>query len=221
VPLLYLEASATESVALHSIQSEAEACMHESLNRNVFLVKEHIGMFKAANNYDIYDPETGDVIMLCREENLGALTRFFRFTKYKRMTPFDICITTPEGQQLVRVTRGLTFLRSKVTVLNGNDEVVGGFNQKLLSIGGAFDVLDQDDQILCSLNGKWTGWNFRFSAGDTEFAHVTKKWTGIGKEFFTSADNYVLQISDAVPPDNRVRLLILAAVMCIDMVLKE
>ncbi len=195
--------------------------MHESLNRNVFLVKEHIGMFKAANNYDIYDPETGDVIMLCREENLGALTKFFRFTQYKRMTPFDVCITTPEGQQLVRVTRGLTFLRSKVTVFDGNDEVVGGFNQKLLSIGGAFDVLDQDDQILCSLNGKWTGWNFRFSAGDTEFAHVTKKWTGIGKEFFTSADNYILQISNAVPADNRVRLLILAAVMCIDMVLKE
>jgi uncharacterized protein YxjI len=134
--------------------------MHESLNRNVFLVKEHVGMFKAANNYDVYDPETGNVIMLCREENLGALTKFFRFTKYKRMTPFDIRITTPEGQQLVRVTRGLTFLRSKVTVFNGNDEVIGGFNQKLLSIGGAFDVLDQDDQILCSLKGKWTGWDF-------------------------------------------------------------
>ncbi|MCH8255841.1 MAG: RNAase [Gemmatimonadetes bacterium] len=195
--------------------------MHDSLNRNVFLVKEHVGMFKAANNYDIYDPETGDVIMLCREENLGALTKFFRFTKYKRMTPFDIRITTPEGQQLVRVTRGLTFLRSKVTVLNGNDEVVGGFSQKLLAIGGAFDVLDQDDQVICSLKGKWTGWDFRFVAGDTEFAHVTKKWAGIGKEFFTSADNYILKIADTVPPDNRVRLLILAAVMCIDMVLKE
>ena len=195
--------------------------MHDSLNRNVFLVKEHVGIFKAVNNYDIYDPETGDVIMLCREENLRALTKFFRFTKYKRMTPFDIRITTPEGQQLVRVTRGLTFLRSKVTVLNGNDEVVGGFNQKLLAIGGAFDVLDQDDQVICSLKGKWTGWDFRFVAGDTEFAHVTKKWAGIGKEFFTSADNYILKIADTVPPDNRVRLLILAAVMCIDMVLKE
>ena len=195
--------------------------MHDSLNRNVFLVKEHVGMFKAANNYDICDPETGDVIMLCREENLGALTKFFRFTKYKRMTPFDIRITTPEGQQLVRVSRGLTFLRSKVTVVNGNDEVVGGFSQKLLAIGGAFDVLDQDDQVICSLKGKWTGWDFRFIAGDTEFAHVTKKWAGIGKEFFTSADNYILKIADTVPPDNRVRLLILAAVMCIDMVLKE
>ena len=41
------------------------------------------------------------------------------------------------------------------------------------------------------------------------------------REFFTSADNYVLEISDSVPPDDVIRQLILAAVMCIDMVLKE
>ena len=56
---------------------------------------------------------------------------------------------------------------------------------------------------------------------DRELAHVTKKWAGIGKELLTSADDYVLQISDSVPADNAARQLILAAVMCIDMVLKE
>lgn len=58
-------------------------------------------------------------------------------------------------------------------------------------------------------------------SGESELAHVTKKWEGIGKELFTSADNYVLQISESVPADSMVRQLILAAVMCIDMVLKE
>jgi len=50
---------------------------------------------------------------------------------------------------------------------------------------------------------------------------VTKKWAGLGKELFTSADNYVLQINPEVPADNPIRQLIMAAVMCIDMVLKE
>ncbi len=195
--------------------------MHEALNKNLFLVKEHAGVFKAANNYDIYDPETGKITLLCREDNLGGVTKLLRFTEYKRLTPFDIRITTPDGQPLIRVTRGVTFLRSHVTVLDGEDVVVGSFKQKLLSVGGAFAVLDKDDNVICSLMGKWTGWDFRFAAGDTEFAHVTKKWAGMGKELFTSADNYVLQISETVPPNNRVRQLILAAVMCIDMVLKE
>ncbi len=195
--------------------------MHESLNKNLFLVKEHVGLFKAANNYDIHDPQTGEIIMHCREDNLGGFTKLLRFTEYKRLTPFDVRITTPDGQQLVRITRGITFLRSRVTVVDGDDQVIGGFRQKLLSIGGAFDLLDADDKVICHLVGKWTGWDFKFMAGDTEFAHVTKKWAGIGKELFTSADNYILEITEAVPPDNRVRLLILAAVTCIDMVLKE
>lgn len=44
--------------------------MHEVLNKNVFVVKEHVRMFKAANVFDIYDSETGKIIMECREDHL-------------------------------------------------------------------------------------------------------------------------------------------------------
>ncbi|MDP7398197.1 MAG: phospholipid scramblase-related protein [Lentisphaeria bacterium] len=195
--------------------------MNDALGKNLYLVKEHVGMFKAANNYDIHDPDTGAVIMECREERLGTLTKILRFTKYKRMTPFDIQVRTPEGGQIVRVTRGISLFLSKVQVLDESDRVIGMFKQRFFSIGGAFTVLDASETPVCQLKGKWTGWDFKFMAGEIELAHVTKKWAGIGKELLTSADNYVLQISDSVSADNMVRHLILAAVMCIDMVLKE
>ena len=195
--------------------------MLDILSRNLYLVKEHVGMFKAANNYDIYDPETGVEIMECREENLGIFTKILRFTDYKRMTPFDIQIKTPDGRQVVRVKRGISIFLSKVEVLDEHDRVIGLFKQKFFSIGGAFNVLDANEQPVCSLKGKWTGWDFRFLNGEIELAHVSKKWSGIGKELFTSADNYVLEISDRLPVDDIRRSLILAAVMCIDMVLKE
>lgn len=195
--------------------------MHEILNRNVYLVKEHVGMFKAANNYDVYDPESGEIILECREEKLGMITKLFRFTDYGHMTPFDIEIRTPQGEPVVRITRGVSVFLSTVKVLDENDRHIGGFKQKMFSIGGAFSVLDGSDNPICELKGKWTGWDFRFVSGDKEFAHVTKKWAGVGRELFTSADNYILQIDDTVPADNPVRQLIIAAVMCIDMVLKE
>jgi uncharacterized protein YxjI len=169
--------------------------MHPALSRNLYLVKEHVGFFKAANNYDIIDPDTNQVILLCREERLGLLTKLFRFTDYKRLTPFEVIIRTPDGQPVLCVKRGLTLLVSKVDVLN--------------------------DQPLCTLKGNWTSWDFRFMAGEQELARVSKKWAGLGKELFTSADNYVLSISEVVPADNPIRGLILAAVMCIDLVLKE
>jgi len=195
--------------------------MHEILDRNIFLVKEHLGIFKAANNFDIFEPESGRLILECREDDLGFMTKLLRFTDFKRMTPFDIRIRTPGGQPVIRVSRGASFILSKVKVMDENDMVVGGFQQKFFSIGGKFEVLDTRDQPLCMLKGKWTGWNFRFMSGQTELAHVSKKWAGIGKEFFTSADNYVLQIGESVRKGDPLRYLILGAVMCIDMVLKE
>ena len=195
--------------------------MNGILNRNVFLIKEHVGLLKAANNYDIHDPETGDIIMQCREESLGIITKILRFTDYKRMTPFDIQVRTPDNAPVVQIKRGISVFLSKVDVLDEAGQQIGGFKQKLFSLGGSFSVLDAADNVVCELKGKWTGWDFKFVSGDTEFAHVTKKWSGIGKEMFTSADNYVLEIYDSVPKDNAIRQLILAAVMCIDMVLKE
>lgn len=200
---------------------EAVAAKTDILNRNLFLVKEHAGLFKAANNFDIFEPESGEKILECREEKLGIITKMLRFTDYKRMTPFDLEIRPPGGRTLIRVSRGVSFFLSKVKVFDGNNVLVGGFKQKLFSIGGSFDVLGPDDKVLCSLKGKWTGWDFTFMSNGVEFARVTKKWAGLGKELFTSADNYVLNITDRVPPNNPVRLLIIAAVLCIDMVLKE
>ncbi len=195
--------------------------MNEILSQNVFLVKEHTGIFKAANNYDIHDPNTGQIIMECREENLGFFTKMLRFTDFKRMTPFDILIRTPDGRLVVRVKRGGALFRSQVEVFDTNNQYIGGFKQKFFSLGGAFTVLDANEQPVCELKGKWSGWDFRFLSGEAELAHVTKKWAGLGKEMFTSAGNYVLEISTDVPADSAARQLILAAVMCIDMVLKE
>jgi len=195
--------------------------MHPILNRNAFFVKEHVGMFKAASNFDILDPETGEELLHCREDNLGMITKMLRFTNYKRMTPFDAEVRTPQGESVLSVQRGVSIFLSKVDVLDESGIRIGGFRQKLFSIGGAFDVLGQDDTPICSLKGKWTSWDFRFLAGNNELAKVSKKWSGLGKEMFTSADNYILQISEAVPPDSTIRQMILAAVLCIDLVLKE
>ena len=195
--------------------------MNPVLARNLYLVKEHVGMFKAANNFDILDPASGTPLLLCREPNLGMFTKLLRFTDWKRYTPFDIQIQLPDGRPIITIKRGVSFFVSKVEVFDEQNQKIGGFKQKFFSIGGAFSVLDANDQKLCDLKGKWTSWEFRFLSGEAELAKVTKKWAGLGKELFTSADNYVLQVSEEVPPNQPVRQLILAAVLCIDMVLKE
>lgn len=198
-----------------------ESSSDTPLSLNAFVVKEHVGMFKAANNFDMYDPQTGEMVLECREEKLGGFTKLLRFTDYKRMTPFHIEIREPNGKTLIEVKRGLSLFLSDVEVSDGGGNVIGSFKQKFLSIGGKFDVFANDGSVLCSLKGKWTGWDFSFGRDGVEFGHVSKQWSGFGKELFTSADNYMLTIDPSLETDHPLRKLIVAAVMCIDMVLKE
>ena len=93
--------------------------MHAVLQNNLFYVKEQVGMFKAANSYDIFDPTSNQQIMACREPNLGLLTKLFRFTDYKRMTPFHVEVRTPEGQLVLSVKRAFSLFLSKVEVQDG------------------------------------------------------------------------------------------------------
>ena len=69
--------------------------------------------------------------------------------------------------------------------------------------------------------GEWTGWDLAFGLEGNELVHVSKKWIGIGKVLLTSADNYILSVANDIEPDHPLRKLILAAVIGIDMVLKE
>lgn len=188
---------------------------------NAYLVKEHVGLFKAANNFDMYDPQTGQIALECREEKLGGFTKMLRFTDMKRMTPFRIEIRAPGGPPLLEIRRGVAFFMSEVTVHDEQGGVLGRFKQRFLSVGGKFDVLGPDGDALCSLRGKWTGWDFSFGRDGVEFGRVSKKWAGMGRELFTSADNYMLTIDPSLEADHPLRKLILAAVVCIDMVLKE
>ena len=142
--------------------------MTDLMNKNLFLVKEHVGLFKvagfffAANNFDIYDPSTGEVIMECREPSLGLFTKLLRLTSLKTHTPFDIQIETPDGQSIVRIQRGFLIffgLGSKI-IISDNNNPIGSFRQNQFSIVKTLDVVDKNNQTICQVKGKWTGWDF-------------------------------------------------------------
>ncbi|MBL7799354.1 MAG: hypothetical protein JNL95_01395 [Chitinophagales bacterium] len=195
--------------------------MHQALNKNKLFVKEHTGVFKAANSYDIFDLETKEMLMECREPGLGFFTKLFRFTKYKAMTPFDIIISA-NGAPIVNVKRGVTFIRSVVSVFGETGEQVGTLRKIFKLFKPSFEILSLSGEKLGVLEGNFVGWDFTIKSNDGEvLATISKKWAGAGKELFTSADNYAIIIADTVKENDPIRVLIFGAIMSIDMVLKE
>lgn len=195
--------------------------MNSILKHNTFFIKEHTGIWKAANSYDILNPETNELLMECREPNLGFFTKMFRFSKYKRSTPFNVEINDNLGKRVCRIKRGVSIWRSSVEVYDENEMLIGKFRQRLLTLGGKFDLNDPNGQLLFTLEGKWSNFDYTFKRGEEKLGMITKKWMGIGKELFTSADNYIVNIEPIIASNDTNRILILASAICIDMVYYE
>lgn len=196
------------------------------LHLNQFFIKEHVGVFKLSNAYDIIDPETGKKVGLAQEKP-GGLVLALRLLINKQMLPTKVeIIESPDengnGKNIVTIKRGLTFLRSKVKVLIDGDKEIGYLKSKLFSLGGGFWIYDTSDSKVAEVKGDWKGWNFKLlDVSGKEIGTITKKWAGLGKEMFTSADNYMIAITDSAKRDAGAKALLLAAGIAIDTIYKE
>jgi len=190
------------------------------LDKNIYLVKEQVQFMKLSGKYDIFDPNTNTQIGFAKEEP-GAMIHFLRFLISKAMLPNIVNIYDMETNTIAfTIKKPFTFLRSKVSVYNAAGEYKGYFKGKILTIGGGFWIFDENEKEIAELKGDWKGWNFNFLQNGISIGTVTKKWAGLGKELFTSADNYVISLNEGEHSEDKIMLL-LAAGLAIEIVYKE
>lgn len=192
------------------------------LDRSTFLVKEHVGFMKLIDRFDIIDVETGEKIGLA-EERISGFIKLLRLMINKRLLPTTVAVTDGEdGELLFTIDRSFSLLRHGVSVTTADGTLLGTFKSKLFSIGGGFLLFDGKGQQVGDVKGDWKGWNFRLiAANGVELGTVTKKWAGMAKELFTSADNYVIHLADEIGSNRALATLLLAAGLAIDIVFKE
>ena len=194
------------------------------LDNNTYFIREHVGMLKLSDTYDILDPDTGQQIAIAREKP-GALIIFLRFIISRKLLPTQVHVyqgDDPDNHAalLFSIKRGFTLFRSRVNIIDANGQIIGWFKSKIVTLGGAFRVFDADGNEIALVKGDWKGWNFKFLDNQqVEIGAVTKKWAGLGKELFTTADNYIISLDGQ--PEPHLMTLLLAAGLAIDTVYKE
>jgi uncharacterized protein YxjI len=194
------------------------------LNRKMYFIRERVGFIKLADTYDILDPATQTQIGIAQERS-GILVHILRLVVNKQMLPTKVFVYEGDNPEdnfrlLFSIQRGFTFFRSRVNIVDRNGNVVGWFQSKMFSLGGAFRVFDAAGNEVALVKGDWKGWNFRFlDKSEKEIGTITKKWAGIGKELFTSADSYIITLNQESAPAKAI--LLLAAGLAVDTVYKE
>jgi uncharacterized protein YxjI len=192
------------------------------LSYHRFFIREQVAFVRTTDIYDILDPDTEQQIGTAREVP-GSLVSVLRLFISKKLMPTTVEVRDAQHEQLAfSIYRPVQLFRQRVEVRDAEGRRAGYFKSKLLSIGGGFYVYDNDDQQVAEIKGSWTGWNFQFLTPDgTELGVVTKKWAGLGKALFTSADNYIVSLNENVGDEHHAKMLLLAAALAIDIVYYE
>lgn len=193
------------------------------LEHRSFLVKERVAFLKVTDRYDIFDPETGEQIGFAKEKinSLVSMLRVIGISKQMLATTIVIK-EDDDSEPVVTLKRPPSFFRSKVSVIDRNQTPVGFFRSKIFSLGGGFTVHKPTGEQIADVKGNWKGWDFKLTDMEgRELGNVNKKWAGTMKELFTSADTYVITLSESIGTNPGLAALLLAAGLAIDIVFKE
>jgi uncharacterized protein YxjI len=184
-----------------------------------FFIDEKVGMFKLTNEYKIYNGK-GEQIGRIKQQRSGS-GGFLQFILNKKMLPFKLEIFNAQDQLQASISRGWTFWMSKISLVDANNVKLGNIKQKFKLFSTKFHLEDDAGNQLAEINGDWKAWNFSIAdMGGMPLGRITKKWAGVAKEFFTTADKYIVSV-DKPHATKQEKLTVLTVAITIDMVLKE
>jgi uncharacterized protein YxjI len=191
-----------------------------TLDRLVFNQKAKI--IEMNIDYAIRDLE-GNAIGRIRQEGQSKLKKFARFvTSVDQFLTHTLAVYDASGSKVVELTRPAKIFKSTVVVNDGTGNEVGKIVQ-LNMIGKIhFGLQDAKGTELGAIKAEnWRAWNFSIQdPTGTEVARITKTWEGLAKTLFTTADDYLLEVSASqLAPE--LRQLILASAAGVDLALKQ
>ncbi|MDR2314630.1 MAG: hypothetical protein LBE02_08875 [Spirochaetaceae bacterium] len=183
-----------------------------------YFIDEKVQFLKFTNTYKVYDSSGSQIGVI--QESMSTALKFLSLILGKASMPFTLTIVDTEDHVLATIKRGWTLFMSRISIYDGEGGEIARIKQKFKMFKPTFHILDLNDAALATISGDWKAWNFTITGeGDAQIGTITKKWSGLLKEAFTTADKYIVSINAGVT--GAARIATVAAAITIDMVLKE
>lgn len=191
-------------------------------DRNALFVREKVAFAKLTDTYELFDPATQMTVGEVRDEP-SAWAKWFRLLVNKSLMPTRFQVyESGRPDPVLTVVKHPQFLRPRMEV-HFLGRLLARFQGRIFSWRHVFDVLDPvSGQPMAELRGDWKGWNFQVLGPDGRArAVITKKWSGLGRELFTTADAYMVALAEGAPADPSGLALALAAAIALDAARKD
>jgi uncharacterized protein YxjI len=191
------------------------------LEHDVVVVRQKAKIIEVTNQYFLEDAD-GNEIGWIVEEGQSWLRKLLRLvSRFDSFLPHRLGVADVDGHRVLGIYKPMSFLRSRVEVSDANDAPVGVIRQQNVLGKIRFSLEGAGGEPLGELRAEnWRAWDFHVTdANGAEVARVTKKWAGILREGFTTADNYIFTVEPTV--QGPLRLLCFACAAAIDSALKQ
>jgi uncharacterized protein YxjI len=190
------------------------------LQHRAFFVREQVAVLRFADAYDLIDPVSAQPLGLAQEK---PRLKWLRLLLKKPMLPTEIVVLEADRQTVaLRLEKGWSFFTSKLAVFDAQGRKLGCLRNKLFSLSGKLLVEDAEGRPLGEFSGGVFSWTRQLKdPAGVVIGTMDKKWAGLGKELFTSADNYHLEVAPAFAGQPDKVALLLAACLAYDVIFAE
>jgi uncharacterized protein YxjI len=195
--------------------------MTDLLTSDRLIFNQKAKLIEMTAEFAIRDPE-GNQVGMIRQEGQSTLKKVARLvSSLDQFMTHTLSVVDGTGTQVIELTRPRKIVKSTVLVRDGGGGEVGRIVQRNVIGKIRFGLEDAQGSELGTINAEnWRAWNFSIKdAGGTEVARITKTWEGLAKTLFTTADDYLLEVSGPATP--ALRQMILASAAGVDLALKQ
>lgn len=193
----------------------------ELLDHDVVVVRQKAKLVEMTNQYRLEDAE-GNPIGVVEQVGQNVVRKALRLlTSVDQYLTHRLEIRDASGQVVLGLLRPAKFLKSRVVVSDAGGATVGTIVQQNVVGKKRFSLEAPDGSVLGELRGEnWVSWDFQIvDPTGAVVARVNKKWAGMLREGFTTADTYVFQAEPGLA--GPLRQLAFAAATAIDTALKQ
>jgi hypothetical protein len=126
-------------------------------------------------------------------------------------------IFSADGNEIFVLDRPFRFYFHELDVRKPDGTLLGKIKRRFALLRRIYAVLDRSEREVFQIFGPiFRPWTFLINKDDQEQGKIVKKWSGLGKEVFTDADNFGINFPKGISANQKA--VFLGALFLIDFV---
>jgi uncharacterized protein YxjI len=191
------------------------------LEHDNVIVRQKAKVIELTNQYELQDTDgnkIGAVNQVGQSKAKKALRLLSNLDQYLSHT---LEVQDLSGAAVLTLKRPAKLMKSKIEVSDASGTLVGTIVQRNIVGKKRFGLEAPDGTSLGELQGEsWVSWDFVIKdEAENVVGRVNKKFAGLLREGFTTADTYIVQLEQGLA--GPLRSLAFAAAVAIDTALKQ